>query len=83
MPIDRLLDKAKKLLESGRVELIGQGVYNVIGDHGTYFVARDHTGKVSCNCQGFLKKGICSHATAIMLLSSPKRGRRKRTDASR
>jgi hypothetical protein len=70
-----LFDKARKLAESGRIEFLGNGVYNVIGDHGTYTVAEDFTGKLSCNCQGFLTKKQCSHAVAVMLLSKGKRRR--------
>jgi predicted nucleic acid-binding Zn finger protein len=73
MPVDRLLEKAKRLVESRRVESLGQGVYNVIGDHGTYTVVQDYTGKLSCSCPGFLKKARCSHVTAVMLLTKVKR----------
>jgi uncharacterized Zn finger protein len=72
---DPLFDKARKLAETGRVEFLGNGVYNVVGDHGTYTVAEDHTGKLSCNCQGFLTKHRCSHVVAVMLLSKGKRRR--------
>ena len=64
---DAMYEKACYLAESGRVEALGNDVYNVVGDHGTYIVAVDHTGKVSCNCQGFLQKGRCSHAQAVAL----------------
>jgi len=77
---DPLFDKARKLADSGRVEFLGNGVYNVIGDHGTYTVAQDFTGKLSCNCQGFLTKKQCSHAVAVMLLSKKKRQRKRRPD---
>jgi hypothetical protein len=76
MRYDPLFEKARKLVESGRVEFLGNGVYNVIGDHGTYIVAEDYAGKLSCNCQGFLQKNQCSHAVAVMLLSK-KRQRQK------
>ena len=66
---DILFEKAKKLAQSGRVEFLDNGVYNVIGDHGTYTVALDHTGKISCNCPGFMQKGKCSHTTAVMLVT--------------
>ncbi len=72
---DPLFDKARKLVESGRVEFLGNGVYNVVGDHGTYTVAEDFTGKLSCNCQGFLTKKQCSHAVAVMLFTKGKRRR--------
>lgn len=72
LPVDKLLEKAQKLVESGRIEFLGNGVYNVIGDHGTYAVAEDYTGKLSCNCLGFLQKHRCSHVTAVMLLAKRK-----------
>ncbi len=72
---DPLFEKARKLVESGRIEFLGNGVYNVVGDHGTYTVAEDFTGKLSCNCQGFLTKGQCSHALSVMLLKKGKRSR--------
>ena len=68
-------EKARKLANSGRVEALGNGVYNVIGDHGTYTVGVDYTGKISCNCQGFLSKGRCSHAEAVALLARNRRPR--------
>jgi hypothetical protein len=70
LPIDRLVAKAEKLLESHRVESIGPGVYNVIGDHGTYTVVLDLWGNVSCNCQGYLKNKRCSHALAVKILTT-------------
>ncbi|MEM4244250.1 MAG: SWIM zinc finger family protein [Candidatus Bathyarchaeia archaeon] len=72
MPIDKLYEKAKKLVESRRVEPLGPGIYNVIGDHGTYTVVEDHTGKLSCNCEGFLKKAKCSHVAAVIILTKMK-----------
>ena len=72
---DPLFEKARKLVESGRVEFLGNGVSNVIGDHGTYTVAEDQTGKLSCNCPGFLQKNQCSHVVAVMLQSKGKRRR--------
>ncbi|MCW4010634.1 MAG: hypothetical protein NWF05_08445 [Candidatus Bathyarchaeota archaeon] len=72
---DPLYEKARKLAQSGRVEFLGNGVYNVVGDHGTYSVAEDHTGKLSCNCLGYLQKGRCSHVVAVEFMG--KRRRRK------
>jgi hypothetical protein len=80
MPVNRLFEKAKKLVESHRVESLGQGVYNVIGYHGTYTVVQDYTGKLSCNCPGFLKKAKCSHATAVMILTKVKRRKKSSKD---
>jgi predicted nucleic acid-binding Zn finger protein len=76
MPINRLFEKAKKLVESHRVESLGQGIYSVIGDHGTYTVVQDYTGKLSCSCPGFMNKAKCSHVEAVILLTKMKRKRR-------
>jgi hypothetical protein len=73
--VDPLFEKARKLAESGRIEFLGNGVYNVVGDHGTYTVAEDHTGNLSCNCPGYLQKKQCSHALAVRLQSKGKRRR--------
>ena len=73
MPIDRMVEKARKLLESGKVERLDNGLYNVVGDHGTYIVAESYEGKISCNCPGFVKKGRCSHSTAVELLKLRRR----------
>jgi len=78
MPINRLFEKAKKLVESHRVESLSQGVYNVIGDHGTYTVVQDYTGKLSCSCPGFMKKSRCSHVTAVIILTKMKRKQKPR-----
>jgi hypothetical protein len=73
MAMDKIFEKARKLVESRRVEHLGQGTYNVIGDHGTYTVVQDYTGKVSCNCPGFMTRRKCSHATAVIILTKSKR----------
>ena len=73
MPINRLYEKAKKLVESNRVESLSQGIYNVIGDHGTYTVVQNYTGKLSCSCPGFMSKARCSHVTAVIILTKMKR----------
>jgi hypothetical protein len=71
--IDALHEKALKLAQSGRVENLGNGAFNVIGDHGTYNVVQDFQGKLSCNCPGYLQKGRCSHIEAVALLSQRRR----------
>ncbi len=78
MAMERMLEKARKLVESGRIELLAEGTYNVVGDHGTYTVVKPYTGKVSCNCPGFRTKGQCSHAAAVMILTMSKRGKRRK-----
>jgi predicted nucleic acid-binding Zn finger protein len=78
MSVNRLFEKAKRLVESRRVESLGQGVYNVIGDHGTYTVVQDYTGKLSCSCPGFMKKAKCSHVVAVIILTRMKRRQKPR-----
>lgn len=71
----KVLEKAKRLVRDGRVELLDNGNYNVIGDHGTYNVAIDNNGWIACTCPGYRDKGNCSHGTAVSLVTKKKRRR--------
>jgi predicted nucleic acid-binding Zn finger protein len=73
LSLDRMVDKARKLLESGKVERLDVGLFNVVGDHGTYIVVESYDGKISCNCVGFVKKGRCSHSAAVKILRARSR----------
>jgi hypothetical protein len=73
MPVDRMIEKARKLLESGKVERLDIGLFNVVGDHGTYIVVESCDGKISCNCPGFVSKSRCSHSVAVNLLKARSR----------
>lgn len=75
MPLDRMVDKARRLLESGKVERLDTGSFNVVGDHGTYVVVETYDGKINCNCPGFVKKGRCSHSVAVEILKARSRKR--------
>ncbi|UCE57927.1 MAG: hypothetical protein JSW19_01680 [Candidatus Bathyarchaeota archaeon] len=76
LPLNKLVEKAERLLKSRRVEALGGGTYNVVGDHGTYIVVQNYDGRVSCNCLGFLRKERCSHSTAVLMLANSSRKRR-------
>jgi hypothetical protein len=78
MSSDRLIQKAEKLLNSGRVESLGEGKFNVVGDHGTYIVVQNYDGTVSCNCLGFLRRKKCSHSIAVLMRNKSSRKRRHR-----
>lgn len=67
--MDAMIEKAKKLLKSGRVERLGGGRFNVIGDHGTYNVVQNFKGETHCNCPGFSLRGRCSHSAAVIFLT--------------
>jgi len=69
MPLDKMIEKARKLIQRHRVEYIGDGLYNVVGDHGTYTVAKRIDGIVACSCPGFSRKKRCSHSLAVILLT--------------
>jgi len=71
VPIDTMIEKAYNLIQKGRVESIGDGVYNIVGEHGTYTVARKIDGTVNCNCPGFARRGRCSHSLAVLMLNQP------------
>ncbi|RJS90454.1 SWIM zinc finger family protein [Candidatus Bathyarchaeota archaeon] len=72
MSLERMIEKAYDLVQKKRVEQVGEGVYNVVGDHGTYIVARKIDGTISCTCPGFIKRGRCSHSLAVLLIQNPK-----------
>jgi len=78
MPNERLVQKAENLLNSGRVESLGGGKFNVVGDHGTYIVVQNYDGKVSCNCLGFLRRKKCSHSIAVLMRTKSSKKRRFR-----
>jgi len=71
LPIDRMIEKAYELVQKKRIERVGDGVYNVVGEHGTYLVAQRTNGTFSCTCPGFIKRGKCSHLLAVLLLHNP------------
>jgi len=67
MPLDVMVEKAFRLVRDGKIEEIGGGRFNVIGDHGTYIVQMDPTGRLTCNCLGFSRRKICSHVAAVII----------------
>ena len=72
MPLDRMVRKAYELVVKKRVERVGNQFYNAVGEHGTYAVARQIDGTVSCSCPGFARKGRCSHSLAVMIMNDLK-----------
>jgi len=72
MPLEAMIEKAMRLVKAGRVERLDGGRFNVVGDHGTYFVVR--APDLSCSCPGFQSRGQCSHSAAVMIMTEiPKR----------
>ena len=74
MSLDKMIEKAQRLLRSGRVERIDGNRFNVVGDHGTYTVVQTLNGRVVCNCPGFISKGKCSHSAAVIILTRLSKG---------
>jgi hypothetical protein len=70
MSMERMIEKARRLLKGGRVERLDNGRFNVIGDHGTYTVVQALDGTITCSCPGFMDKGRCSHSTAVVILTN-------------
>ena len=66
-----MIEKAYELVQKRRVEEVSEGVYNVVGEHGTYLVARRINGTISCTCPGFIRRGRCSHSLAVLLIHKP------------
>jgi len=78
MPNERLVQKAENLLNSGRVESLGGGKFNFVGDHGTYIVVQNYDGTVSCNCLEFLRRKKCSHSIGVLMRTKSSKKRRFR-----
>lgn len=57
MPVDRMIEKARKLLESGKVERLNIGLFNVVGDHRTYIVVESYDGKISWQLSRIREQG--------------------------
>ncbi len=70
----KVLEKARRLIKNNQVEVLGQGRFNVIGDHGTYYVVETPDGDFACNCPGYREKGSCSHSTAVSMFIARKKG---------
>jgi len=71
LPIDRMFEKAYELIQKRRIEPIGDELFNIIGEHGTYTVARRIDGTVNCSCPGFARRRRCSHSLAVLMLTQP------------
>ncbi len=67
-----MIRKAYELMVKKRIERVGDQFYNAVGEHGTYAVARQIDGTVSCSCPGFARKGRCSHSLAVMIMNDSK-----------
>lgn len=65
--VQRLFEKAIRLIEEGRVVQISPLMFYVVGDHGKYFV-HVNNGIVRCLCPGYKRRGFCSHIIAVLLL---------------
>jgi len=66
-----MFEKAYELIQKRRIEPIGDELFNIIGEHGTYTVARRIDGTVNCSCPGFARRRRCSHSLAVLMLTQP------------
>ena len=69
-----VLRKALSLVKKGAVSRISETVYSVesqrperLSTQPHYMVEKTTDGKWICSCEGFEKRGICSHAIAVMI----------------
>jgi hypothetical protein len=69
LPQNVVREKALRLLRAERVERLSFDRFNVVGDHGTYIVARNQDGRVNCTCPGFQSRRRCSHSMAVKILT--------------
>ncbi len=75
--LEKMVEKAKIMLRSGRITRIDRSTFQVIGDHGIYIVVRGVDGNYHCGCQGYMTRGFCSHALSVNLLEQRTKSRRR------
>ncbi len=68
MGLEKMVEKAEKLVRQKRVVYLGGGRFSVVGNHGTYVVQQLPDGRLTCTCQGFQKRRVCSHVAAVTIL---------------
>jgi hypothetical protein len=72
-----VLRKAQRLVQKKAVSKIAKGVYSVKSEnpdrlrvYPLYMVKRNASGDWTCTCQGYEKRGICSHSLAVIITES-------------
>ena len=64
-------DKIRKFLYLRRIKKVTDNYYHCLPIEGyntrTYDIKREAFGDWHCNCQGYNKKGDCSHVQAVLL----------------
>ncbi len=75
--LEKMVEKAKVMLKTGRVTRIDRSTYQVVGDHGIYIVVKGVDGNYHCGCQGYMTRGFCSHALSINMLEERAKSRRR------
>lgn len=72
-----VLEKASILVSRGYVSKISDNVYVVRSQHPKrihtvplYTVKKEASGKWTCSCEGYERRGICSHVIAVMIVEA-------------
>jgi hypothetical protein len=72
--MNRLVSKAAWLIHEGRIVRISDVLYYVVGRKNRHLV-RVEGGKLSCTCNGYRERGICSHTIAVSTIMRLTSGR--------
>lgn len=66
---ENIFTKGRRLFEQGKVVPLGDGYYNVQGDHGIYEVRLRDDGSFSCGCEynSVDPRRMCSHVVAAVI----------------
>lgn len=62
--MNRIIAKAAWLMHEGRIIKISDKMYYVVGRRNRHIVRVDN-GKLSCTCDGFRERNVCSHVIAV------------------
>ena len=71
--LQKIVDKAAWLIDTGRVVKISDYMFYVMGRKNRHIVKIDENG-LTCTCPGYREKKICSHVVAVMAVLEMKGG---------
>lgn len=71
--LQKIVDKAAWLIETGRVVKISDYMFYVMGRKNRHIVKVERDG-LACTCPGYKEKKVCSHVVAVMAVLEMKGG---------
>jgi hypothetical protein len=63
-----VVKKAEAMIQRRDIFELQRDVFTADGTTGSHIIRVSPNGKITCSCEGYRKRGICSHAVAIAML---------------